>query len=140
MTNQRLNRELDQIFRAVCKKTWGSTPQCISCSLIGRWYAKDNPFGIQVGHYYSRSVYPLRWNLNNCFPQCAICNQQHETNMKPMRDGILRTTGQAHLDWLDAQYALYRKSGKTMKKYEKEEVLAGYQELLQKYPSVKTGI
>lgn len=63
----------DRIFSDFIKikksdKNWICT--CITCSAKGFWGDKD----MQNGHFKSRSFRKYRFNIDNCRPQCKVCN------------------------------------------------------------------
>lgn len=63
----------DRIFSDFIKvkksdKNWICT--CITCSVKTFWSDKD----MQNGHFKSRSFRKYRFNIDNCRPQCKVCN------------------------------------------------------------------
>jgi hypothetical protein len=44
---------------------------------------------IQNGHFISRANLATRWLENNCRPQCATCNGNHEVNTRPFEDALI---------------------------------------------------
>ena len=72
-----LIKKLDNEIRRILKKE----VECFTCGSlreeIGSYGVDGNRYGLQVGHYVSRKVYALRWNLKNCQSQCTYCNGRH---------------------------------------------------------------
>jgi hypothetical protein len=107
-----LIKELDDLVREILFKTEDS---CITCGLkLGRFHPIDNPHGLQVGHYKSRSIYPLRWDLNNCHLQCARENYIHENDSLPYTLALIKLGGVELLEYLERIHLEYRITNKTM--------------------------
>lgn len=91
----------DEIRRILSKDN-----QCFTCgvkrSKIGSYGVEGNKIGLQVGHYVSRKVYALRWDLKNVCSQCSYCNGKHR------------------FDQLDYTVALADKYGMSIFKYFKD--------------------
>lgn len=49
--------------------------------------------GLHVGHYITRKVLALRWNLQNCNLQCDFHNEAHNTDPKPYHDAMFLLYG-----------------------------------------------
>ncbi len=64
---------------------------CITCNKwLDVFHPQDNPYGLQVGHYISRTRLATRWQRRNCHWQCARCNFLHEQNPVPYTKFMLR--------------------------------------------------
>lgn len=96
---KKIVRELDNIIREILKK---EDEVCCCCGKknLGWFHPKDNPYGLQVGHYVSRKVYALRWDLRNVAPQCSGCNYQHNNDPVPYTRYMLDKYGKEVLDEL----------------------------------------
>lgn len=82
-----LIKQLDQVIRDILKKQ----PEiCVCCKQY-----KDN---LQVGHYVTRRVYALRWDLRNVARQCGGCNIRHNYDPIPYTRYILDMYGKQVLD------------------------------------------
>jgi hypothetical protein len=68
ITRKGLIRQLDDVVRQLVKLK-GTT--CVCCGKT------EN---MTCGHLITRSKYSVRWDLMNCWPQCAGCNYTHEFN------------------------------------------------------------
>ena len=122
-----LTNKLDQALRDLFKAqvVRGERKlKCFICGLETGYYSpKDNPHGLQIGHFASRSVFSLRWDLKNCEFSCSRCNYNHEYNILPFTVAMLKAYGQKRIDYLNAQYEAYKKTGKTMNIGQKTELL-----------------
>lgn len=80
---KKLIKELDDLIRQIIKKR---DSKCFTCGSdvedIG-YFSKENPLGLQVGHYVGRKKYALRWNLKNVHAQCTFCNGKHRFDELP---------------------------------------------------------
>lgn len=96
---KKLVQALDDRVREILKR---EKDTCVCCgkSGIGWFHPKDNPYGLQVGHYVSRTVYALRWDLRNVHPQCSGCNYQHNNDPVPYTRFMLDKYGKEILDEL----------------------------------------
>jgi len=96
---KKLVKQLDHVIRDILKQ---GEDRCVCCgkSGLGWFHPKDNPYGLQVGHYVSRTVYALRWDLKNVHPQCSGCNYQHNNNPIPYTRFMLDHYGKEILDQL----------------------------------------
>lgn len=94
---RRLIRQLDDEIRNYIK-TLPDTCCCCGKENLGSFHPKENPYGIQVGHFISREVPSLRWDKRNCNPQCSGCNKIHQTNQLPYLKFMLKTYGQEVLE------------------------------------------
>jgi len=109
---KRLIRELDDLIRDHIK-TLPDTCCCCGKENLGYFHPKDNPHGIQVGHFISREVITLRWNKKNCNPQCSGCNKRHQYNQLPYLSFMLKKYGK---DTLDEFIALEKEFNYTISK------------------------
>ena len=129
-TDKQLSKKLDDLVRDCLHKKYPN-PECFVCGKkIGWFHPKNNPYGCQVGHYVTRSVLVLRWDEMNLFCQCAPCNRTHEDNQLPFTMAILRKLGQERLDYLDQKYREYKKTGKSLRRSDKLELIDKFTSLL----------
>lgn len=70
---------MDDLVRGYIK-TLPDTCCCCGKTNLGSFHPKNKPYGIQVGHFISREVLALRWDLKNCNQQCSGCNKKHQYN------------------------------------------------------------
>jgi hypothetical protein len=126
-----LNKKLDNVIRDILKIKAGDNPKCFVTGVYTNWFhPTDNPKGLQVGHYVSRRVYPLRWDLKNVFPQTSSSNYTHQHNQLPFTARILEVYGKKRIEYLNEKYEVYKRRGKSMTRKEKEELLTKLQEQL----------
>lgn len=104
---------LDDLIRQIVLT--GDQWTCCCCGRVfSKFHPKTNPHGIQLGHYISRTVWPLRWDLRNCHPQCSGCNRKHEDNPLDYTLFMLRTYGEPMLVEFKKIHLAYQQIGKTM--------------------------
>lgn len=133
LTSKQATKKLDQLIRDILKVQAGENPQCFICGKHTGWFhPKENPKGLQVNHYISRRVLPLRWDLLNVFPGCSGCNYTHQYNQLAFTKKILDEFGQERIDYFDAKVKAYKKKGKTMPVTKRRELLAQLQEYYDK--------
>lgn len=85
---KRLIASLDQLMREFIKKT---ETKCCCCGTTE---------GLQVGHFITRRVYALRWDIRNCHAQCSGCNLRHNFDPSGYSRYMLRTYGKPIFDEL----------------------------------------
>ena len=66
----KLIKLLDSIFSRYVRLLKSTKGHCIckTCNSTVDWK------NIQNWHFVSRKNYKYRWDINNCFPQCYVCN------------------------------------------------------------------
>lgn len=85
---KRLIKRLDDLVREiVCKDH--------TCCCCNKWSEV-----IQPGHYITRKVYAIRWNLLNVHSQCQGCNLRHNYDPSPYTRYLLNTYGKQVIDEL----------------------------------------
>jgi hypothetical protein len=137
LTTKQVTKKLDQLIRDILKIKAGDNPQCFVCGKYIDWFSpKECPKGLQVNHYVSRRVLPLRWDLLNVFPGCSGCNYTHQYNQLPFTKKILDEFGQERIDYFDTKVKAYKKKGKTMPVTKRREI---YQKLKEYYERLKNG-
>lgn len=109
---KKLIKACDDLVRQI---VFAKEDTCCCCgSKLGIFHPQDNPGGLQLGHYISRRVFPLRWDLRNCHSQCARDNFNHEHNPLPYTMYMLRTYGESLLKEFEGIMDSYRRTAKTM--------------------------
>jgi hypothetical protein len=58
---------------------------------------------MQNGHYVSRSVRSLRWEEDNCRPQCYGCNVMHGGRPIDFRENLVNELGESKVKELEAK-------------------------------------
>jgi hypothetical protein len=131
LSGKQLTKKLDQIIRDILKLEAGDNPKCfVTGNHVGWFHPQNCPHGLQVGHYVSRRVLPLRWDLLNVYPQSSSSNYTHQYNQLPFTARILEEFGQERIEYLNKKYTNYKKRGKSMTRKEKEDLLTKLQEHL----------
>lgn len=69
--------------------------RCVVCGSLWDWKH------IQNGHYISRSHMSTRFLEDNCYPQCSICNSQHEHFQQPFKEALERIGGISLVAYLE---------------------------------------
>ncbi len=67
-----LKAKLDKAFSELVRLTHsdnGGWCKCVTCPTDGYWK------GFDCGHFVDRDQLPTRWDLDNCRPQCQVCNR-----------------------------------------------------------------
>lgn len=101
-TSTQLTKKLDQAIRDLFKKMYGDNPECICCGKKDAWFHPTKAkYGIQVGHYVSRTRTCLRWDLNNLYPQCSSDNVKHNQNPSVMTMAIIKKHGKERIEYLE---------------------------------------
>lgn len=115
-------KHLDDLLRTYCRLVWGDAPTCIVCGLTsGYSNPHTNPYGIQIGHYVTRTKRILRWDMMNVFPQCSKDNANHERDSLPMTMAILNKYGKERLEYFE-QKELEYEAGKWLTDEKKKEL------------------
>lgn len=137
LTTKQVTKKLDQIIRDILKITAGENPKCFVCGkYIGWFHPQENPYGLQVGHFISRRVMPIRWDLKNIEPQCSSCNRVHNHNQLEFTARMIEEYGKERIDYLNEKYQAYKKIGKTMPVTKRREI---YYKLKDYYEELKQG-
>ena len=109
LIGKKLTEALDEAVRLLLH-TQFPHPTCFVCGKKIDWYhPKTNPHGCQVGHYISRRIYILRWDMLNVWPQCSACNYNHQYNTLPFTSRILKEYGEIRISYLNDLYKKYKK-------------------------------
>jgi len=102
-TKKQLVKALDTVIRQILKKSYPKI--CVTCKQPIDWFnPRENPRGLQVGHYISRTCTPLRWELRNVAPQCSPCNWKHENNPAAYTLYMLEKYGQSVIEEFNTIY------------------------------------
>lgn len=123
LSGRLLTKALDEVVRQILHKKYPH-PTCFVCGKKIDWFhPRNNPYGMQVGHYISRSVYYLRWDFKNLETQCSQCNYKHENNTLPFTDKIIEHYGLERFNYLMKIYKMYHNSGIKLTTGNKRELL-----------------
>jgi hypothetical protein len=73
MTRKGIIKKLDTVFSEYIRRKFADENgivKCYTCNKKAYWKGE----GMQNGHFISRSSRALRWDEDNCRPQCYACN------------------------------------------------------------------
>ncbi len=73
ISRKSLVKKLDTIFSEYIRRKYSDKNgivKCYTCNKKAYWKGE----GMQNGHFISRASRILRWDENNCRPQCYACN------------------------------------------------------------------
>ena len=106
-----LIQDLDQIVSRIVRQIESDkhgNVTCYTCGYYGEWKKFD------CGHYISRHIMALRWDLRNLKPQCKKCNQILYGNLESFTKALeIETPGITNI--------LFEES-RNIKKWSKEEL------------------
>lgn len=88
---QKLIDQLDQLIRDILKE---QPKICVCCK---KSFSDEQ---LQVGHFITRRVYALRWDLRNVARQCYGCNLRHNYDPAPYANYMIKTYGKDVFDEL----------------------------------------
>lgn len=89
-----LVKKLDAIFSTWTRTRFASENGMVKCYTCD----KTAPIkSMQNGHYVSRSVRKLRWEPDNCRPQCYGCNVMHGGNPITFRENLVKELGETYV-------------------------------------------
>ncbi len=95
-----------QTVKALDKCVWeivkSLEPTCVVCG------TREN---LTPGHYVTRSVYALRWDLRNVHTQCWGCNMRHEHDPLPYTRAMIRIHGAGIFDEIESIRAKHDRFG-----------------------------
>lgn len=106
ITRKGIVRKLDKIVGDIVKARDG---KCIVCECRST---------LEPGHLFSRIAYSTRWDLENVYAQCHLCNFRHENDPYPMMDMVERILSKKKVEALHRRYVTPRK----FKTFELEEL------------------
>jgi 5-methylcytosine-specific restriction endonuclease McrA len=133
ISDKQLTNKLDDVFRNImrAKQLRKGHFRCFVCGMDAHQFSNHKEPGLQVGHFISRSVRPLRWDFDNCEMVCSSCNIIHENNTLPHTVAILREYGEERVQSLNTTWQLSRQVGKSFTRTQKLERLEELEEILE---------
>lgn len=99
MTVKQAVKALDKVVWEILKETEKS---CVVCGSTEK---------LTPGHYVTRSVYALRWDLRNVHTQCWGCNVRHEHDPLPYTRAMIRIHGPEIFDKFDELRSTHTRFG-----------------------------
>ena len=93
-----LKKELDRVWSIWVRKSASVNEyvRCVSCS------TKDHWKNMQCGHFIPRHYLAGRWNSDNCWPQCPVCNVFKRGNYPEFAAFLVKQRGPKFLEELIA--------------------------------------
>ena len=94
-----LIRKLDSEFSKYIRQKYAEKNgqvYCFTCTHKAHWKEMQN------GHYISRACLILRWNEQNCRPQCAGCNIFRSGKPVDFRENLVKEIGEEEVKTLEA--------------------------------------
>jgi hypothetical protein len=86
--NGKIEKELDRVFSLYIRKKKSVDGYC-NCIVCGAPYP---PSQIDNGHCFKRGNHAVRWNENDCWPQCKNCNQYTNTDDQ-FKEALIKKIG-----------------------------------------------
>lgn len=126
-SDKSLTNKLDDLFRKLMRLKKPRTDCFVCHRQVGYFSSKTEPYGLQVGHFVSRSVFALRWDLENCEYICSGCNKIHEQNILPHTYAIVKEYGEEFVDRLNVKWQLSKQKDKTFSRAEKLEMIEKFE-------------
>lgn len=95
----KLMREADRLFSIKVREkgAQNDTNHCFTC---GNGFLIRH---LQCGHYISRAVKCLRWEKNNCRPQCVGCNIFKKGNIIEFRINLVEDIGDVKVEEMESR-------------------------------------
>lgn len=93
-----LKKELDAIFSLYIRQKYADENgniECYTCGVVKPIKSMQN------GHFWSRSHLSVRWDEDNCRPQCVGCNMYKHGNYIVYTQKMLNELGQEEFDKLE---------------------------------------
>lgn len=111
LSRTKLVKKCDRLFSIFIRlhfadKDW--YVRCFTCWKKMKWNDKD----CSCGHWISRTVQFLRWNINNARPQCMWkCNSKLSGNWEPLifRKELIKEIWIEEVEKMENDYIEYRK-------------------------------
>lgn len=106
ITRSKLTKLLDTKFSSFIRQKYADTKgwsACYTCGKRSHWKYLQN------GHYISRSVKALRWDEDNCRPQCIGCNLFKNGNVITFRENLVKELGEEKVKTLESRRFLVHK-------------------------------
>jgi hypothetical protein len=108
--------------------------QCVTCVFLGKYpkTIKQPVKILQCGHLFSRKYGNTRFDLTNCYAQCAGCNKRHVYDTTSYTDWFITKFG------VETWRELYQKTRvhKIWRIWELEIMVKNFERELKKYEAV----
>jgi len=109
MSTTILKKKLDTIFSIYIRLKYADEDLNVKCFTCDKVYHYKK---IQNGHFYSRGILSLRWDEQNCRPQCYGCNIAQKGNYIEYYKRLEKEIGKGGMDYLEYKRHQIKKMGK----------------------------
>lgn len=109
MSTTILKKKLDTIFSTYIRLKYADEDLNVKCFTCDKVYHYKK---IQNGHFYSRSILSLRWDEQNCRPQCYGCNIARSGNYIEYYKRLEKEIGKGGMEYLEYKRHQTKKMGK----------------------------
>jgi len=109
MSTTILKKKLDTIFSTYIRLKYADEDLNVKCFTCDKVYHYKK---IQNGHFYSRSILSLRWDEQNCRPQCYGCNIARSGNYIEYYKRLEKEIGKGGMDYLEYKRHQIKKMNK----------------------------
>jgi hypothetical protein len=109
MSTTILKKKLDTIFSIYIRLKYADEDLNVKCFTCDKVYHYKK---IQNGHFYSRGILSLRWDEQNCRPQCYGCNIARSGNYIEYYKRLEKEIGKGGMDYLEYKRHQIKKMNK----------------------------
>jgi hypothetical protein len=109
MSTTILKKKLDTIFSIYIRLKYADQDLNVKCFTCDKVYHYKK---IQNGHFYSRAILSLRYDEQNCRPQCYGCNIAKSGNYIEYYKRLEKEIGKGGMDYLEYKRHQIKKMGK----------------------------
>jgi hypothetical protein len=109
MSTTVLKKKLDTIFSIYIRLKYADEDLNVKCFTCDKVYHYKK---IQNGHFYSRGILSLRWDEQNCRPQCYGCNIARNGNYIEYYKRLEKEIGKGGMDYLEYKRHQIKKMNK----------------------------
>lgn len=106
----KLVKKCDRLFSIFIRLHFADNDWYVRCFTCWKKMKLNDP-ECSCGHWISRTVQFLRWNINNARPQCMWrCNSKLSGNWEPLifRKQLVRELGESEVENMENEYITYR--------------------------------
>lgn len=93
-----LMKRLDKLVSIHVRISRANMQGMVQCYTCDKWFEIKK---IQNGHYVSRFYKSVRWNLDNCRPQCMWCNMFKNGDAANYRERLIQEIGEERVKRLE---------------------------------------
>jgi hypothetical protein len=109
MSTTILKKKLDTIFSIYIRLKYADEELNVKCFTCDKVYHYKK---IQNGHFYSRGILSLRYDEQNCRPQCYGCNIARSGNYIEYYKRLEKEIGKGGMDYLEYKRHQIKKMSK----------------------------